>query len=266
MNFGDKLQKLRTGRRMSQEVLAETIGVSRQAISKWESGQSFPEMDKIIKLSELFGVSIDSLVKEDETPTEKTFGKTEQSDTPFPSFPRFRQHYEYVSQRKVFGLPLVHVNIGFGMPVAKGILAIGNISVGVLSIGLLSFGGLCIGVLAAGLLSFAAVAIGLLLAAGGIALGTLAVGGVAIGIVALGGLSIGMFSFGGLAIASHVAVGGYASGHIAIGNVAKGVRTIIWANPDQCWNIKASQVASLLHEEYPNLWKPLHDFILLFFR
>ncbi|MGC7323333.1 helix-turn-helix transcriptional regulator, partial [Mycobacteroides abscessus subsp. massiliense] len=67
MNFAEKLQMLRTERHMSQETLAEAVGVSRQAISKWESGLANPEMEKIIRLSDLFQVSIDYLVKENET-------------------------------------------------------------------------------------------------------------------------------------------------------------------------------------------------------
>lgn len=268
MNFAQKLQMLRTERHMSQETLAEAVGVSRQAISKWESGLANPEMEKIIRLSDLFQVSIDYLVKENET-REKEVSPGFESSTERASASAeygwcFLRKYEYVSKHTLFGLPLVHVHIGRGMPVAKGIVAIGNISVGFLSIGLLSFGGLCIGVLSAGLLCFAAIAAGLLLAVGGLALGALAIGGIAVGVVSLGGLSIGMFSVGGMAVASDFALGGYASGHIAIGNVAKGARTITVAS-NQFASVKASQVAQLLHQEYPNLWKPLYDWILLFF-
>lgn len=68
MQFQDKLQLLRKQKRMSQEKLAEKIGISRQAVAKWEAGQSYPELDKLIMLSDLFRVSIDKLVKdEDET-------------------------------------------------------------------------------------------------------------------------------------------------------------------------------------------------------
>jgi DNA-binding XRE family transcriptional regulator len=48
MRFQDKLQALRKERGMSQEKLAEMIGVSRQAVAKWEVGQSYPEIDKLI--------------------------------------------------------------------------------------------------------------------------------------------------------------------------------------------------------------------------
>ena len=51
MKFDAKLQKLRREKGMSQEALAEMLDVSRQAISKWESGQSYPEMEKLIILT-----------------------------------------------------------------------------------------------------------------------------------------------------------------------------------------------------------------------
>lgn len=64
MKFQEKLQVLRKEKGMSQEKLAEKIGVSRQAVAKWEVGQSYPDMTNLIVLSDLFKVSIDKLVKE----------------------------------------------------------------------------------------------------------------------------------------------------------------------------------------------------------
>jgi len=64
MNFSEKLQILRKEKRLSQEGLAEKLNVSRQAVSKWESGQSFPELDKIIILSDIFSFTVDELVKD----------------------------------------------------------------------------------------------------------------------------------------------------------------------------------------------------------
>ena len=62
MNFAEKLYTLRTQGGYSQEVLAEKLSVSRQAVSKWETGPTLPETDKLIAISELFNVSIDSLL------------------------------------------------------------------------------------------------------------------------------------------------------------------------------------------------------------
>lgn len=64
MGFNKKLQELRKEKRLSQEQLAEAIEVSRQAIAKWEGSKSYPEVDKLIKISNLFGVSLDKLLKD----------------------------------------------------------------------------------------------------------------------------------------------------------------------------------------------------------
>ncbi len=64
MILAEKIMTLRKQRGWSQEELAMQVGVSRQAASKWESGASIPDLDKIIKLSELFGVSADCLIKD----------------------------------------------------------------------------------------------------------------------------------------------------------------------------------------------------------
>ena len=64
MQISEKLQLLRSKTGMSQEELAERLGISRQSISKWESGQSVPDLKKLIILSEIYNVTIDSLVKD----------------------------------------------------------------------------------------------------------------------------------------------------------------------------------------------------------
>lgn len=63
MNIADRIQNLRKIKGISQEELADKVGVSRQAVSKWESEQSIPDLDKVIILSEYFGVTTDYLLK-----------------------------------------------------------------------------------------------------------------------------------------------------------------------------------------------------------
>ena len=63
MEFGEKLRTLRREKGLSQEELAAMVGVSRQALSKWEAGQSRPELDKLLALSDIFSVTMDSLVR-----------------------------------------------------------------------------------------------------------------------------------------------------------------------------------------------------------
>ena len=65
MTTGEKIQRLRTDLMLSQEQLAEKLGVSRQSVSKWEMDQAIPQADKLLLLSQLLGVSLDELMRED---------------------------------------------------------------------------------------------------------------------------------------------------------------------------------------------------------
>ena len=67
MSFRDNLQRLRATRNMTQEQLAMLLGVSRQSVTKWESERSYPEMDKLLKLCQIFDCSLDDLVQGDVT-------------------------------------------------------------------------------------------------------------------------------------------------------------------------------------------------------
>lgn len=67
MNLGEKIYKLRKERNLSQEALAEFVGTTRQAISKWENNQGYPETEKLLLLSNVFEVSIDFLLKDEKT-------------------------------------------------------------------------------------------------------------------------------------------------------------------------------------------------------
>lgn len=66
MKFQNKLQKLRKNSKTSQEELAEMVGVSRQAVAKWESGQAYPDIENLIRLSEIFKITIDHMVREED--------------------------------------------------------------------------------------------------------------------------------------------------------------------------------------------------------
>jgi len=69
MNLGEKIYKLRKEKGLSQEALAELVGTTRQAISKWENNQGYPETEKLLMLSNVFEVSIDFLLKDEKTET-----------------------------------------------------------------------------------------------------------------------------------------------------------------------------------------------------
>lgn len=164
MNFNERLIELRKAKGLSQEQLGEKLNVARQTVSKWELGTTTPEMNKLIALANLFSISLDELV-----------GNSLPAENRQSELRRFE--YEYISKTKIRGLPLVHINVGYGIRKAKGIVAIGNIAKGLLSIGVLSMGILSFGGLSLGLFTFAGLSLGFLLAIGGIAIGTISVGG-----------------------------------------------------------------------------------------
>ena len=64
MNFSEKLTKLRKENNMSQESLAEVLEVSRQSVSKWESGINYPEMDKLLSMCKIFNVTLEELTND----------------------------------------------------------------------------------------------------------------------------------------------------------------------------------------------------------
>jgi transcriptional regulator with XRE-family HTH domain len=259
MQFHEKLQMLRKEKGLSQEMLAEMLGLSRQAISKWESGQTYPETDKLIVLSEIFGVTVDSLLKDSDV----EFDNINTSQT--PHWATRRRVYEYKSERIVCGLPLIHVHIGFGLKKAKGFIAIGNIAQGVISIGLVSRGLLSFGLLSIGLLGFGVFALGLLLAVGSISVGAFSIGAVAFGIFTIGAVSIGVYSVGAVAVASRVAVGDHAYAPIAVGRVAEGLRTFIDTSAARNFSsISGEEVRQAILEEFPNTWDWVKNWITWF--
>ncbi|MBR0205193.1 MAG: helix-turn-helix domain-containing protein [Clostridia bacterium] len=75
MSFGENLQRIRKTNQLSQEGLAEMLGVSRQAVSKWELGDGYPEVDKLLLLSKKLNISLDSLLGGENTPASSEDGK-----------------------------------------------------------------------------------------------------------------------------------------------------------------------------------------------
>ena len=65
MSFQSKMIKLRKKKGFTQDTFAEVIGVSRQAVYKWESAASYPEVDKLLKIARLFGVTVDDMLNGD---------------------------------------------------------------------------------------------------------------------------------------------------------------------------------------------------------
>ena len=78
MIFGEKLKSERMKNGWSQEELAEKLFVSRQSVSKWENNQNYPSIEIIIKVSDLFGVTIDELLRSDEELKQKVIKDSKQ--------------------------------------------------------------------------------------------------------------------------------------------------------------------------------------------
>ena len=71
MEFGNKLKKLRMDEGMSQEELSRELSVSRQAVYKWESNRGYPDIDNLIRISDIFNVTIDELIRNDKDMKDK---------------------------------------------------------------------------------------------------------------------------------------------------------------------------------------------------
>lgn len=269
MELAQKLQALRKEHGFSQEGLADQLGVSRQAVSKWESGQSQPDLNNLIALSELYGVTTDSMVKEEKRLTPQQAWKAEESeglyrkeaddregaDThPFQEAYRKGLRFEYKSKVKLFGLPLVHLNFGFGLPrVAKGVIAVGDLAVGIVALGGLS----------AGLISVGGISAAALLSLGGISLGGIALGGLAVGIVSIGGGAIAThLAIGGGALSHHIAIGAGGLAPVVINKVSNGIFQIV--RNGELLSCTAQQALTIIQQELTGLAAPIAAFLELF--
>lgn len=114
MNIGERIQSHRKDAGMSQEQLGEKLGVSRQAVSKWETGESLPELDKIILIAQVFGVTTDELLRgsglEGECPNGGEGGQPPQEDTdgfgtgPFAPIFRLAKRKGYIAGYYYMGI------------------------------------------------------------------------------------------------------------------------------------------------------------------
>ena len=193
MRFGENLMRFRKQKGYSQEDLAHILGVSRQSISKWENNSTTPELERIMKIAELFNVSLDELINDG-----KGINYAHENRITNGSFIHYRYfEYNYQSRIRVHGVPLVHIHLGRGLKKAKGIIAIGNIAMGLVAIG-----GISVGLFGIGLVS---------------------IGAIAIGFISIGAVTLGMYCIGAIANGKVFALGAVANGKIVIGNVTNGV-------------------------------------------
>lgn len=111
MSFSENLQFLRSRAGATQEQLAERLGVSRQSVSKWESDQSYPEMDTLLRICDLYGVSLDTLLRG--SAEERLSADTAGYDA-FMS--RFARRISLAAAGILAGLGLAALAEGFGLP------------------------------------------------------------------------------------------------------------------------------------------------------
>ena len=111
MEFREQLMELRKQRGWSQEQLGAKIGVTRQTVSKWETGDTTPELAKLIELSSLFEISVDRLI-----------GIEERKDTAPVYIHETGWNYEYKSKTTFRGLPLVRGTVEF--PLKNGVSSV----------------------------------------------------------------------------------------------------------------------------------------------
>lgn len=271
MNLSEKIIRERKRLGLSQEQLADKLGITRQSVSKWEAGTSTPEISKLVVMSELFRVSLDYMLKdylEEENRLENDLAKkasdeerlwnqycqkeeNRRIEEKVDDLARYIKGYQYTSKTKIAGVPLVSIRFSRRLgkdSVAKGIIAIGNVAIGVVSLGALSVGVISLGAIALGLLAVAAMAVGIL-----------AWGAFAIGVIACGSMAVGIYSVGAAAYGKEIAIGVAAFGKTAIGKTARGTNCLTWHE-----GITTSEIEQFLNGFHPQLWKPLRDMVITF--
>lgn len=258
MQFSEKLFALRRKEGMSQEQLAERLDVTRQSVSKWESGTAMPELGKLISLSELFCVSVDYLVKDSmEKPEDRRASIGEDAATRLEqkvdALASRNRIYRYTSERKICGLPLVSVCFSHDRHpcrdnTAVGVLAVGNFAVGILPVGLI-----CAGLFPIGMLAFGGVALGM------VSMGVFAFGAAAVGYLAVGASAMGVYAVGAAAQGSRVAIGAAAKAAAAVGLNAEGARVLL---TDAATT--AAQVLDFLKPELAAMPAPMRGVVTFF--
>ncbi|HAB67167.1 MAG TPA: hypothetical protein DCE23_07355, partial [Firmicutes bacterium] len=135
MNFADNLKKIRKDHNLSQEQLAEKLGVTRQSVSKWESRQSYPEMDKVIQICNMFNYNMDELINADIKEVKETKESKNISNKYITSFFNYLTKvvdmFSSMKLKQIIGCLFEQVIIGL---ILVSIIAIvGSIGYGVLS-------------------------------------------------------------------------------------------------------------------------------------
>ena len=116
MIFGERLKKEREKRGWSQTDLAEKIHVSRQSVSKWETGKNYPSIEVIIDLSDLFGITIDEMLRSDGELKEKVI-----RDSKKLAYPKWKTFFDSVFLLGAFLLTIKLITAGLNYFVGTNI-------------------------------------------------------------------------------------------------------------------------------------------------
>ncbi len=128
MIFSERLKKEREKRDWSQTDLAEKIHVSRQSVSKWETGKNYPSIEVIIDLSDLFGITIDEMLRSDKELKEKVI-----QDSKKLAYPKWKVFFDSVFLLGVFLLVVKLIIFGLNYFVGTNIVILEGLSKGVVS-------------------------------------------------------------------------------------------------------------------------------------
>ena len=115
MSFRDNLQHLRAERNMTQEQLAMLLGVSRQSVTKWEAQKSQPEMDKLLKMCEIFDCTLDELVCGDLTERTASEGAPRIPAGPPTDVCGYDEHWRMLARKVPTGVAAILVGIAVGL-------------------------------------------------------------------------------------------------------------------------------------------------------
>lgn len=128
MIFSERLKKEREKRGWSQTELADKIHVSRQSVSKWETGKNYPSIEMIIELSDLFGITIDEMLRSDKELTEQVI-----QDSKKLAYPKWKTFFDSVFMLGVFLLLVKLIIFGLNYFVGTNIMILEGLPNGVVS-------------------------------------------------------------------------------------------------------------------------------------
>ena len=124
MNFGERIYGLRSKNGLSQGELAEKLGVSRQAVSKWENNSAVPDLDKLLKISELFSVSLDEIVKGNRLSDNATAESNREKEGNYSSSVNYKSTAEEKTEGKGFPVRKIFAIIFFCTAVLIAVLSL----------------------------------------------------------------------------------------------------------------------------------------------